>query len=122
MLVGALAFYASFALGANHFWLSFVALIVAGAAMYAPYGPFFAAITELLPKNVAGAATAFVNSAGALGGFAGAYLVGYLNGRTGNPGASYTLMAASLLLAALLMLAVRVAPRVSAAHAARGPA
>ncbi len=122
MLVGALAFYVSFALGASHFWLSFVALIVAGAAMYAPYGPFFAVITELLPKNVAGAATAFVNSAGALGGFAGAYLVGYLNGRTGGPGASYTLMAGALLLAALLMLGVRAAPRVPAARAARGRA
>ncbi len=111
MLVGALAFYASFALGANHFALSFAALIVAGAAMYAPYGPFFALITELLPSNVAGSATAFVNSAGALGGFVGAYLVGYLNGRTGNPGASYSLMAGALLLAALLMLGVRSAPR-----------
>ncbi len=120
MFVGALAFYASFALGANHFALSFAALIVAGAAMYAPYGPFFAIIPELLPRNVAGSATAFINSAGALGGFVGAYLVGYLNGRTGNPGASYSLMAGALLLAGLLMLAVRVAPR--GAPALRSPA
>ena len=30
------------------------ALIVAGGAMYAPYGPFFAIVPEMLPKNVAG--------------------------------------------------------------------
>ncbi len=86
MFAGAIAFYVSYALGAGHFALSFVALIVAGAAMYAPYGPFFALIHELVPANVAGSATAFVNGAGALGGFAGSYLVGYLNARTGTPG------------------------------------
>jgi sugar phosphate permease len=110
MFAGAIAFYVSFALGSGHFLASYVALIVAGAAMYAPYGPFFALIHELIPRNVAGSATAFVNSAGALGGFAGSYLVGYLDGVTGGPGASYSLMAAALLAAALLMLAVRPAP------------
>ncbi len=53
----------------DHFALAFAALIAAGAAMYAPYGPFFALVTVLLPRNVAGSATAFVNSTGALGGF-----------------------------------------------------
>jgi sugar phosphate permease len=71
-------------------------------AMYTPYGPFFALITEKLPANVAGGATALINSFGALGSFAGSYLVGHLKDRTGNFGAAYLFMAGSLLIAALL--------------------
>lgn len=108
LLLGALAFYGSYLLGANHFWLSYVLLIVAGGAMYAPYGPFFAIIPEILPKNVAGGAMALINSLGALGSFVGSYIVGYLNGTTGGFGASYIFMAGSLLLSALItMVAVK---------------
>ena len=104
LLVGAIAFYCSYLVGANHFWVSFVLLVIAGGAMYAPYGPFFAAITEVLPRNVAAGAIALINSFGALGSFAGAYLVGYLNGTTGGFGASYIFMAGSLLVSALITL------------------
>ncbi|RDC62146.1 MFS transporter [Adhaeribacter pallidiroseus] len=104
LLIGALAFYASYAIGPNNFWLSFGLLILAGGAMYAPYGPFFAIIPELLPRNVAGGAMALINSMGALGSFAGAYLVGYLNSSTGGFGASYLFMSGSLLLSAILTL------------------
>ena len=107
LLVGALAFCGSYVLGASNFWLSFALLVLAGGAMYAPYGPFFALISEMLPKNVAGGATALINSMGALGSFVGASVVGLLNGATGNPSASYALMAAALLLAVLLTLLVK---------------
>lgn len=104
LLVGAIAFYGSYLVGPNHFWISFILLIIAGGAMYAPYGPFFAIITEILPANVTGGAIALINSFGALGSFAGAYLVGYLNGKTGSFDASYIFMAGSLLLGAVLTL------------------
>jgi sugar phosphate permease len=102
LLVGAIAFYGSYLVGTNNFWLSFVLLVIAGGAMYAPYGPFFAIITEVLPKNVSAGAVALINSFGALGSFIGAYLVGYLNGATGGFGASYIFMAGSLMLSAIL--------------------
>jgi sugar phosphate permease len=108
LLAGAIAFYSSYLVGPGNFWLSFVLLIIAGGAMYAPYGPFFAIITEVLPRNVSGGAIALINSLGALGSFVGAYVVGYLNGSTGGFGASYIFMAGSLLLSAVLtLLAVR---------------
>ncbi len=108
LLIGAVAFYASYLVGENHFWLSFALLIIAGGAMYAPYGPFFALITEILPHNVTAGAIALINSFGALGSFAGAYLVGYLNGTTGSFDASYIFMAGSLFLSALItMVAVK---------------
>ena len=108
LLIGAVAFYGSYLVGTGNFMLSFTLLIIAGAAMYAPYGPFFAAIAELLPSNVAGGAIALINSFGALGSFAGAYLVGYLNGSTGGFSASYIFMSGSLFLSAVLtVIAIR---------------
>ncbi|WP_285769432.1 MFS transporter [Peribacillus sp. SI8-4] len=107
LLVGAIAFFGSFMIGTANFWLSYALLVIAGGAMYAPYGPFFAIIPEILPRNVAGGAMALINSMGALGSFVGAYFVGYLNGLTGGPGASYVFMAGSLLISAILTLMVK---------------
>jgi len=107
LLVGALAFFGSWAAGTNNFWLSYSLLVVAAAAMYAPYGPFFAIIPEMLPKNVSGGAMALINSLGALGSFFGSWFVGYLNGSTGSSAASFIFMAVSLLLSAGLTLVVR---------------
>lgn len=116
LLVGGLAFYGSYALHGS-FWASFVLLAVAGACMYAPYGPYFAHIPELLPRQFAAPAIALVNSLGAVGGFAGSYLIGWLNGTTGSTDASFLLMAACLLGAAGLMVIVR-APKVEIGPAA----
>jgi MFS family permease len=88
--------------GPENFVLSFVLLVIAGTAMYTPYGPFFAMLTEILPKNVTAGAIALINSSGALGSFAGSYIVGYLNGATKSFSSSYLFMAGSLLVAAIL--------------------
>ncbi|QUY46972.1 MFS transporter [Serratia plymuthica] len=109
LLIGALAFFGSYAIGTNHFWVSYGLLVIAGAAMYAPYGPFFAIIPEMLPKNVAGGAMALINSMGALGSFFGSWFVGYLNGATGNPAASYMFMAIALVVAVVVTLIVKPA-------------
>jgi sugar phosphate permease len=110
LLIGAIAFYSSYLVGTSNFWLSIVLLVIAGAAMYTPYGPFFAVITEILPSNVTAGAIALINSFGALGSFAGSYIVGYLNGATGGFGASYIFMAGSLFLSALLTMAAVKGP------------
>ncbi len=122
LLIGAAAFAASFALGSTHFWISYALLVVAGAAMYAPYGPFFAIVPELLPRNVAGGAMALINSMGALGSFFGSYFVGYLNGATGSPVASYAFMSVALIAAVVLTLAVKPQPDAPAplAHPLQG--
>lgn len=100
--LGAICFIASFSIGPAHFWLSWVLLVIAGGAMYTPYGPFFAAIPEMIPRNVVAGAMSFVVCFGALGSFIGAWIVGYLNGLTGSPDASYIFMGGSLVLAVLL--------------------
>lgn len=117
LLIGALAFIASYLVGSQHFWVSYVLLVIAGAAMYAPYGPFFAIVPELLPKNVAGGAMALINGMGALGSFVGSYVVGYLNGVTHTPAASYVFMAGALLISVVMTLLVRRERRVRTVQA-----
>lgn len=112
LLIGTFAFYGSYLIGSSNFWLSYALLVIAGGVMYAPYGPFFAIIPEILPKNVSGGAMALINSMGALGSFVGSYVVGYLNGATGSPSASYAFMAGSLFLSVILTVMVKT-PKVS---------
>ena len=107
LLLSGVAFFCSYATAANHFWLSYAALIVAGGAMYAPFGPFFAIVPEMLAKNVAGEVMALVNSCGALGGFAGTWLVGLLQALTGNSRAGYLVMSISLMLAGAIILGLK---------------
>ena len=114
LLIGAVAFYGSYLIGESNFWLSLVLLVIAGGAMYAPYGPFFAVITEILPRNVAGGAIGLINSMGALGSFIGAYIVGFLNGKTGSFDASYLLMSGALLASAIITLIVVKKPSATA--------
>ncbi|MDB5780537.1 MFS transporter [Caballeronia mineralivorans] len=106
LLVGTIAFVGSYLVGGSHFWISFVLLTIAGATMYAPYGPFFALVSELIPTNVLGGAIGLINACGAMGAFLGSWVVGYLNGATGSPAASYIFMATGLLLSVLLMISV----------------
>ena len=106
LLIGTIAFVGSYLVGGSNFWLSFALLVVAGATMYAPYGPFFALVPELIPSNVLGGAIGFINASGALGAFLGSWVVGYLNGATGSPAASYAFMAAALFASVVLMMLV----------------
>jgi len=104
LIVAGAALAGSYFSSALHFWWAYALLILAGGCMYAPYGPFFAIIPEILPKNVAGEVTALVNSCGALGAFAGTWLVGLLQAHTHNSSAGFLLMSISLVLSGILIL------------------
>ena len=101
LMIGAITFYGSYLAGTDNFWLSFILLTIAGASMYALYGPFWANITEVIPANVTGGAMALINSFGALGSFAGVKVVGYLNG-INRLSLAYILMAGALFIAAII--------------------
>ena len=103
MLSGA-ALFCSFATAQSNYWLSYGFLIVAGGTMYAPYGPFFAIVPEMLPSTVAGEVMALINTFGALGGFAGTWLVGWLQALTGSARAGFLSMSLMLMAAAAITL------------------
>jgi sugar phosphate permease len=104
--IAGIALFASFLFERHTFWIAYSALIIAGGAMYAPYGSFFALISDIIPKTVLDEVLALVNSSGALGGFVGAWLVGTLQARTGRSAAGFLLMSGSLIAAALFTLAL----------------
>jgi nitrate/nitrite transporter NarK len=104
LLAAGIGLTGSFFLSPKSFVLTFVGLVICGAGVYAPYGPFFAIIPERVPRNVSAEVLAMVNSAGALGGFFGSYLVGILQAITGSPRAGYLLMSFSLIVSALILL------------------
>ena len=106
MLAGACLF-GSYLTAAHSFWWAYGFLILAGSSMYAPYGPFFAIMPEMLSKNVAGEVTALINSLGALGGFVGIWFVGLLDEHTGNSRAGFLLMSVSLIVAGIIILCLR---------------
>lgn len=104
LLIAGIALAVSFLFARSSFAIAFAGLVVAGACMYAPYGPFFAIVPERVPKTAAAEALALINSSGALGAFFGTYFVGWLQGATGSSRDSYLLMAVSLIVSAGLML------------------
>jgi len=106
LVLSAVALLASYWAAPHNFWLSYACLIVAGGAMYAPYGPFFAIMPEMLPRNVAGTVNALINSCGALGGFVGTWLIGGLQSATGSSQAGIPVMAFSLLASGGIILAL----------------
>jgi sugar phosphate permease len=108
LIASGVALFCSYATAGQNFWLAYVALIIAGGAMYAPYGPFFAIVPEMLPCNVAGEVMALINTCGALGGFAGTWLVGALQALTGSARAGFLSMSIALMAAGAITLWLRV--------------
>jgi sugar phosphate permease len=107
LVLAGVALLGSYVTVTHAFWWAYAFLILAGSAMYAPYGPFFAIIPEMLPRNVAGEVMALVNSCGALGSFFGAWLVGLLQARTGSSQSGFLLMSISVTLAGVIILCLR---------------
>ncbi len=116
LLAGVALFISSMTAGYS-FWLAYSFLIIAGGCMYAPYGPFFSIVPEMLPKNVAGEVMALVNSFGALGAFAGTWLVGLMQAVTGNSRAGYFFMSMLLVLAGGIIYKLKEAKPASYANA-----
>ena len=107
LMIGGVAMAGSFFTIDHSFIAAYACLIVAGSCMYAPYGPFWAMVPELLPRNVAGETMALINCIGALGGFFGTWFVGVLQTFTGSSAAGFLLMSLSLILAGGVLLGMK---------------
>jgi sugar phosphate permease len=113
LMLSGVALLGSYVTAAYGFWWAYGFLILAGGCMYAPYGPFWAIIPEILPRNVVGPVLALVNCWGALGAFAGSWLVGLLQAITHSSRAGFLLMSVSLILSGGIILGLRPLHRVS---------
>jgi MFS transporter, ACS family, tartrate transporter len=86
--------------------LSFVAL-----GIYSFYGPFFSLPSEFLTGSSAASGIALINSVANLGGFAGPYAIGAINGRTGSFYGGLAAVGFSLFLSATLILLLPIERR-----------
>lgn len=75
--------------------------------IYSMYGPFWSLPSEFLTGFSAAAGIALINSFGNLGGFLGPYAMGAINRRTGSFRGGFVFAGISLLLSAVLILALR---------------
>ena len=107
LMIAGVCFLGSYFTAAHSFWWAYGFLVFAGSCVYAPFGPFFAIMPEMLSKNVAGEVTAVINSCGALGGFVGTWFVGLLAAYTGNSRAGFLFMSISLIIAGIIILCLR---------------
>ncbi|TKI08136.1 MFS transporter [Martelella alba] len=107
ILVAGCCFLALPFLGAGHFWLSYFLLVITGACLYIPFGPFFALVHDVLPSSMVGGAGGMINSMAAMGAFIGSYLVGMLNSATHSTDSSYFLMAACLGIAVVFAMTIK---------------
>jgi sugar phosphate permease len=104
LLLSGIALLGSFLLQPYGFVWAYICLLIACGGMYAPYGPFFAIMPERIPQNRVGEVMALVNSFGALGSFAGVYIVGWLRNITGSERPGYLIMSLFLVISALLII------------------
>jgi len=108
--------------------ITFVGICIGAVGLYSTFGPFWALPSDFLKAGAAAAGLAVANSGGALGGFAGPYLMGFLRDRTNGFEAGLLVLACAGLCAALvssyfrLRGAARSAAAPVAAEAAPGRA
>lgn len=88
-------------------WLGIAALALVPIGHCASYGPFWSIPSQFLSGRAAAAGTAMVVTIANVGGFAGPALIGYLKKVTGTHTASFLLLAAFALVAALLAFQMR---------------
>lgn len=102
MFIGAAGFLGM--LTRPHSILLEVLLFSVGAVSIAYLPTFWAIPTEVLSQSAAAAAVGMINAVGSAAGFAGPYVFGYLNTRTGSFSSGLALMAVSGLIGGLLIL------------------
>ncbi len=89
--------------------LAMVALCVAVSGLGSLTPLIMARTSAILAGTAAAAAIALVNCLGSIGGFVGPYIIGWLQGLSGNYYSSLAMLAGALIVAAILTLAVRTA-------------
>ena len=84
--------------------MAIVLLTVATSCIWSFAPTFWALPTSILTQAAAAASIGFINSVGNLGGFAGPYILGFLEKRTGATAAGLLCMATALILGGIAVL------------------
>lgn len=90
--------------------LGLLCLCLAGVGVYAAFGVWWSYPTSFLAGPAAAGAVGLINSCGNVGGGVGPYLTGVVRDATGSFQWAYVSLSASLALAGIVMLSLRVNP------------
>lgn len=104
-LAGAVGFLAATRTGNTGLLIAALSLCAFGVLGW--LGPFWALPTAFLREQAAAGGIALINSMGAVGGFVGPYLIGDIKERTGEFAPGLSVLAGSLAVAAVIVLALR---------------
>ena len=103
MLVAGLGLFLS-VMTQNHPTIALSSFCVAAVGLYSFFAPFWGLPTSFLTGTTAAAAIGLINSIGNLGGFSGPFVVGWLTKKTGSFSAGVFYLAASAIVAGLMVL------------------
>jgi MFS transporter, ACS family, tartrate transporter len=92
--------------------LAIACLLLGSGFFYAFYPVFWSIPTAMLSESAAAATFGLINSIGQLGGFAGNYVIGFLNDRTHSLAATFAFIALVYLAAGGLVVSLRARNRV----------
>jgi nitrate/nitrite transporter NarK len=92
----------------HNFPAALLLLLAGGGFMFAYYPVFWSMPAMILTESAAAATFGLINSIGHTGGFFGPTIVGYLNTRTGTLRGAFAFTGACYLLAAVILLLVRI--------------
>jgi sugar phosphate permease len=107
MLSGVFLFMVPHVAQSDIFWIVICFAFVNGLA-YGRFAVFWALPSEIVPPQVLGAGLGLINGVGALGGFLGPYLFGYVRTNTSGFGIALDVAASLLLLAGLVTVPLKV--------------
>jgi MFS transporter, ACS family, tartrate transporter len=94
---------------ARHDFALAISFLLLGSGLFYAFLPLFWSIpTMILSESAAAATFGLINSIGQLGGFAGPYMIGFLNDRTHSLTASFGFIALVYVAAATLILSLRI--------------
>ena len=94
----------------THLWLAYASMVVVGAGTVVFMPTFWALPTEFLTAQAAAAAIGLINSCGALGGFVGPFLIGYLSSVTKSLIPGLVVLLIALILGGVAILCLRFVP------------
>jgi len=103
----------------HNFALAISFLLLGSGFLYAFFPVFWSMPTMILSESAAAATFGLINSIGQLGGFAGPYLIGFLNDRTHSLTASFGFIALVYVAAASLILSLRIRDPLEASQASK---
>ena len=94
---------------ARHNFALAISFLLLGSGFYYAFLPVFWSMpTMILSESAAAAAVGLINSLAQLGGLAGPYVIGFLNDRTHSLTASFAFIALVYVVAASLILSLRI--------------